>query len=175
MDLVTDVYNKLHSRDDLVFCISCGRILYIPEDLPPETAINSRGKADKEPSASRPRASRTRMVEKLDPSERRPKGKIGQLLAGAQGESVKTAVDAGMPPVECEVFIDGKMMGTYKGRTREHLERVIQVRMGEAKLNGNVEVKEKNSPDSASPETGSAEQIEPTEPNPETVWSDQTQ
>ena len=47
--------------------------------------------------------------------------------------------------------------------------------MGEAKLNGNVEVKEKNSPDSASPETGSAEQIEPTEPNPETVWSDQTQ
>lgn len=40
MELVTDVYNKLHSRDDLVFCPSCHRILYIPDDLPPEVAIN---------------------------------------------------------------------------------------------------------------------------------------
>jgi predicted nucleic acid-binding Zn-ribbon protein len=39
MDLVTDVYNKLHSRDDLVFCPSCRRILYIPADLPPELAV----------------------------------------------------------------------------------------------------------------------------------------
>jgi predicted nucleic acid-binding Zn-ribbon protein len=39
MDLVTDVYNKLHSRDDLVFCPICHRILYIPEDLPPEAAV----------------------------------------------------------------------------------------------------------------------------------------
>ena len=41
MSLVADVYNKLHSRDDLVYCPSCRRILYIPDDLPPETAINS--------------------------------------------------------------------------------------------------------------------------------------
>ena len=39
MELVTDVYNKLHSRDDLVFCPNCRRILYIPDDLPPEVAI----------------------------------------------------------------------------------------------------------------------------------------
>jgi len=39
MDLVTDVYNKLHSRDDLVFCPSCGRMLYIPDELPPELAV----------------------------------------------------------------------------------------------------------------------------------------
>ncbi len=39
MDLVTDVYNKLHSRDELVFCPSCRRILYIPADLPPELAV----------------------------------------------------------------------------------------------------------------------------------------
>jgi len=44
MDLVTDVYNKLHSRDDLVFCPSCRRILYIPDDLPPELAIKARPK-----------------------------------------------------------------------------------------------------------------------------------
>ncbi|MGH7176550.1 MAG: zinc ribbon domain-containing protein [Tepidisphaeraceae bacterium] len=42
MDLVADVYNKLHSRDDLVFCPSCRRILFIPDDLPPETAIKQK-------------------------------------------------------------------------------------------------------------------------------------
>jgi len=40
MSLVADVYNRLHSRDDLVFCPSCQRLLFIPDSLPPETAIN---------------------------------------------------------------------------------------------------------------------------------------
>jgi predicted nucleic acid-binding Zn-ribbon protein len=40
LDLVADVYNKLHGRDELVFCPSCHRILYIPDDLPPEMAVN---------------------------------------------------------------------------------------------------------------------------------------
>ena len=43
IDLVVDVYNKLHTRDEMVFCPSCRRILYIPDDLPPETAINTKG------------------------------------------------------------------------------------------------------------------------------------
>ncbi len=52
LDVVTDVYNRLHTRDDLVFCPSCGRILYIPEDLTPEAAVNKK----KEVKASRPRS-----------------------------------------------------------------------------------------------------------------------
>jgi len=40
MELVRDVYNRLHTRDDLVFCTSCGRILYIPEHLTPDAAVN---------------------------------------------------------------------------------------------------------------------------------------
>jgi hypothetical protein len=48
MDLVTDVYNKLHSRDELMFCPSCHRILYIPDDLPIEMAVN-KVKEKKEP------------------------------------------------------------------------------------------------------------------------------
>jgi hypothetical protein len=44
LDLVTDVYNKLHSRDELVFCPSCHRILFIPDDLPPELAVNAKPK-----------------------------------------------------------------------------------------------------------------------------------
>jgi uncharacterized protein len=52
MDLVTDVYNKLHTRDDLVFCPSCRRILYIPDDLPPELAIKARPKPKENQVAS---------------------------------------------------------------------------------------------------------------------------
>jgi predicted nucleic acid-binding Zn-ribbon protein len=48
MDLVTDIYNKLHTRDELVFCPSCRRILYIPDDLPIELAVN-KVKEKKEP------------------------------------------------------------------------------------------------------------------------------
>jgi len=46
MELVVDVYNKLHSRDEIVFCPSCRRILYIPDDLPPEVAVKKK-KAEK--------------------------------------------------------------------------------------------------------------------------------
>jgi predicted nucleic acid-binding Zn-ribbon protein len=40
MDLFPDVYNRLHARDDLVTCPNCRRLLFIPDDLPPELAIN---------------------------------------------------------------------------------------------------------------------------------------
>jgi predicted nucleic acid-binding Zn-ribbon protein len=53
MDLVTDVYYKLHSRDELIFCPSCRRILYIPDDLPVETAVHKRGSTRKKSSSSR--------------------------------------------------------------------------------------------------------------------------
>ena len=46
MDLVTDVYNKLHTRDDMVFCPSCRRILYIPDELPPDMAVNKKKVTD---------------------------------------------------------------------------------------------------------------------------------
>jgi uncharacterized protein len=44
MALVVDIYNRLHTRDDLVFCPSCHRILYIPDDLPPEVAVKLKPK-----------------------------------------------------------------------------------------------------------------------------------
>lgn len=42
MDMVADLYNRLHTRDDVVFCPSCKRMLYIPDDLPPEMAVKQR-------------------------------------------------------------------------------------------------------------------------------------
>ncbi len=68
------------------------------------------------------------------------------MLAGAQGESVKIALDASEKPVECEVIVDGKPRGIYKGRTAEHLQRVISIRMEEGQVKGTVEVREKAAP-----------------------------
>jgi uncharacterized protein len=42
MDLVVDLYNRLHTRDEVVFCPSCKRMLYIPDELPPEMAVKQR-------------------------------------------------------------------------------------------------------------------------------------
>ena len=59
MSLVVDVYNRLHSRDELVTCASCGRLLYIPDDLPPDQAIN-KAKEKKEPRKKVPGAAPNR-------------------------------------------------------------------------------------------------------------------
>jgi predicted nucleic acid-binding Zn-ribbon protein len=59
MDLVRDVYNRLHTRDEIVFCPSCRRILYIPEDLTPEVAVHKpkekKPRPVKAPPATAPR------------------------------------------------------------------------------------------------------------------------
>ncbi len=49
MDLVADMYNKLHARDEPMPCPNCRRLLYIPDDLPPDMAIN-KPKERKEPA-----------------------------------------------------------------------------------------------------------------------------
>ncbi len=82
MDLVVDVYNKLHSRDDLVYCPNCQRMLYIPDDLPPETAIHKkdrkemRGDKDAAVPSSRQLSaadvSRSIAVEEDEPTETPP-------------------------------------------------------------------------------------------------------
>jgi hypothetical protein len=135
MSLVADVYNKLHSRDELVFCPSCHRILYIPEDLPPETAINSGKSAS---GATRRKAT----PEQKAATEPRAKGQWGSLLTAAQGESVKAAMDAGNDPVPLHVLVNGEVAGQYKGKSRENLEKIIHFRMQEAGMTGEVEVQE---------------------------------
>ncbi len=52
IDLTLDIYNKLHTRDDLVMCPSGNHLLYIPEDLPPEKAVNK-------PREKKPRKSKS--------------------------------------------------------------------------------------------------------------------
>jgi uncharacterized protein len=58
MSLSPDIYNRLHSRDEPLFCPSCHRFLFIPNDLPVELAVNQRKKPRKgEEKAVEPTAS----------------------------------------------------------------------------------------------------------------------
>lgn len=151
MSLVINVYNKLHSRDDLVFCPSCGRILFIPEDLPPEAAIHpikSSGGATRKKATAEQKAA----------AEPRAKGRWGQLLAAAQGESVKAAVDAQNEPLTFQVMVNGDLAGHYKGKSRDNLQRIIEFRMGESGLKGQVEVLDQPAPSAGAAEPTSAEQ-----------------
>ncbi|MCC6423187.1 MAG: hypothetical protein IT447_06875 [Phycisphaerales bacterium] len=66
MDLVTDVYNKLHMRDDLIFCPSCHRILYIPDELPPEAAVNKKKTPREKPAGDVPGATTRRQESAVD-------------------------------------------------------------------------------------------------------------
>jgi len=153
MELAIDVYNKLRTRDEVVFCPSCRRILYIPEALTPEAAIIAKG--------ARGGATRTKTSGKRGKGgaeggdgtadageaggppvtiEQRAKGRLGQILSSAQGESVHAAVVSGSNPVEFQVFINGELAGFYKGKDAGHLERNIRYRLSEAKLNMELRV-----------------------------------
>ena len=135
MDLVTDVYNKLHTRDEMVFCPSCRRILYIPDDLPPDLAVNKKKSVS---AGGTPTPAQQDVTPRM--KEPRAKGKIGDLLRAAQGESVKNAVDADQKPLEFTATVDGKVAGIYKGKSLENLDRIVKYRLEEAKLKHQVEL-----------------------------------
>lgn len=132
MDLVPDLYNRLHVRDELVFCPSCQRLLYIPDDLPPSAAVNQAGV--KKSTASKPRVRRKTKAEKAaEASASTPPvlSKWDDMVTRAQGESVRAAVEADHAPVPCVVHINGELVGEFKGKTVEHLERCIRFVLSE--------------------------------------------
>ena len=139
MDLVTDVYNKLHTRDDMVFCPSCRRILYIPDDLPPDMAVHKKRGS---PASTAAGATTAESPADRDrpPEAPRAKGRLGEILTAAQGESVKNAVDADQNATEFHVTVDGRVVGIYKGKDAGNLERIIVYRLDEAGLKNEVHV-----------------------------------
>lgn len=143
MALVPNVFNRLKNpgEDKVVACPSCQRILYIPDNFVVEP-----------PQAKKPRARTTRKV------VRTPKEETGQqpsrwqaLVTAAQGESVRNAIEANQSAVECTVEINGEVVGTFKGKSADHLERVIRVNLEESRLVAEVKVTPLAKTASASP------------------------
>ncbi len=83
--------------------------------------------------------------------ELRAKGRIGEVLARAQGETVQSAMKAKETPIECEVFIDDELAGIYKGQTPEHLERAVKFYLEQAGLKHTVRVATTQKPLASSP------------------------
>ena len=90
MDLVRDVYNKLHTRDELVFCPSCRRILFIPEDLPVEEAVH-KPKVRKERPQKAPPAGSNRQTSAVDVlrsvTPERDKDEAGDVASAQEREA----------------------------------------------------------------------------------------
>jgi predicted nucleic acid-binding Zn-ribbon protein len=149
MDLVRDIYNKLKSRDDVVTCPNCQRILFIPEHFTAEMAIGGPSKVTvkRAPKATVKTAKPKKAGAAAEPAtadaaedknvviiEQRATGLLGTALSKAQGESVSRAVKADTNPIECEVHVDGELAGIYKGISVENLERAVKYFMGELKI-----------------------------------------
>ena len=154
MDLVVDVYNRLHTKDDLVFCRSCGRMLYIPDDLPPEAAIGN--KKAKAPTQRTRRKTKAEASNEGNVSVAPVVSKWDALVSRAQGESVRAAVEADHAPVECVVTINDEQVGEFKGKTVEHLERCIKLILAESGFDVNLSVSAKSTSAGASSSGGSS-------------------
>ena len=161
MDLVVDVYNKLHSRDELVFCPSCRRILYIPDDLPPEVAIKGKpatGTGTTRRAAGERKSAASGRAARPTANGGQPVDELTRVLLRAAGESVRNAVAAGNDPIECDVSLDGRYIGAFKGQNPENLARTARFCLQEAGIPGTLAVTERRAEPAPTPEQASSEQ-----------------
>lgn len=139
MELVIDIYNRLKTRDELVMCPNCGRVLYIPEDLPAvqptKPKAPSRASATKKVSAAATKSPGA----PVDPVT----AELRRLLTRAAGESARNAVAAGNTPLEFEVYIEGKFLGVYKGQNIDNFRRTARYCLHEAGVIKDMEVFDK--------------------------------
>lgn len=151
MELAIDVYNKLHTRDDLVICPSCKRILYIPEDLTPELAVKQKkpasGKVTRKSKKDTPEAVAQGNAPESAPEPTFPELPPGYraALENASKDSTDVAVSDASTSIDCGVILDGQLVGYYRGKSVEHLERLIKRRFEDAGLAGDIQVHKRES------------------------------
>jgi predicted nucleic acid-binding Zn-ribbon protein len=124
--LVANVYNRLmSSKDEIVLCPSCGRILYVPTELTPEIALAKKGgtttkpakaaKAPKEPKVpgeKKPRAPRAKK-EKAPAGPAPEPGSVAAAIAagaGAAGGRGVKAVAPSAPSAPPSIRADGSVI-----------------------------------------------------------------
>src|SRR5439155_21606355 len=112
------------------------RILYIPDDLPPEVAV----KTKKEPAPKKQSTPKSSSPSEAKKSAEDP---IARVVTKAAGESVQNAMAAGNEPGEFEVIVDGRVLGIFKGQSAENLQRTAQFCLNEAGIAAAIQVVEK--------------------------------
>ena len=145
MELVVDVYNRLMTRDAILNCPGCGRILYVPEELTPETAVRQKKVAKKSaprkkkaPAADKP----LKKGQKAAKSKKAVSSDVRRIMTTAAAESLRMAELAERAPAEVEVFVAGESAGTYKVESAAGFRRLIGGKMQAEDLEEAVEVKE---------------------------------
>ena len=109
--LVANIYNRLmSSKDEIVLCPSCSRVLYVPEELTPELALSKKAargdakkpvvKGEKKPRA--PRAKKEKSViaagKNAEPGSLAAAAAAGALAATGKGRKAKeTSAAAPLP------------------------------------------------------------------------------
>lgn len=144
MELAMNVYNQLHSRDDLVACPSCKRLLYIPEEFTPEIAVKQKKVVTpRKPSVKKSAAAAGAEPvvssgfvpnDVVTPDMNFPELPPGYRAAmeSASKDSTDVAVADGVTSMDCSVMLDGQLVGYYRGREPAHLERLMKRRLEEA-------------------------------------------
>ncbi|MGF1632939.1 MAG: zinc ribbon domain-containing protein [Phycisphaerae bacterium] len=138
MELTADIYNRLATRDELVFDPSSGRLLYIPEDVPTEDWVAAKKK--KKPAVKRvkkvpgtkAKPAKAVVVEPVAEQIRaEPDAELTpwqKLAADCAKDSTEVAIHDGVHAVEVGVLVDGVVQGYYRARNPEHLERLLERR-----------------------------------------------
>src|SRR5690606_28633009 len=151
MELVVDVYNRLMTRDEVLSCPGCGRLLYVPEDLTPDKAVRQ-----KKVKATRKRATPSDKPRKKGARAERTKqtlsADIRRVVTTAAAEALRQAELAESAPVEAEAFVDGESAGVFKVKDADTLRRLITGKMQAEDLEAQVAVKQVG----GSPDAGGA-------------------
>jgi len=146
MELAMNIYNQLHTHDDLVSCPSCRRILYIPEDFTPEVAVKQKKVVTPRKTSSKKSASAVAAGASADATSQisatiTPDMNFPELPPGyraamesAAKDSTDIAVADGVTSMDCSVMLDGQLVGYYRGKEPSHLERLMKRRLEDAGL-----------------------------------------
>lgn len=140
MELVVDVYNRLMTRDEVLSCPGCRRLLYVPEDLTPEKAV--RQKKPAKPPRKKSTASTRPLKRGAKPqrTESEQAADLHRIVTTAAAEALRQAELSGTTAVEVEVFVSGQHAGAFRAPDAETLRRLVAAKMQAEALEATVAV-----------------------------------
>lgn len=137
MELVVDVYNRLMTRDEVLTCPGCGRMLYVPEELTPERAVRL-----KKPKTTRKSTRKT--AKKATKSAAAGGGlsaDMKRIISTAAAESLRQAELDEQPPMEVEVLVGNASAGTHRVKDEDDFRRLIVGKVQAQDIEAQVTVK----------------------------------
>jgi predicted nucleic acid-binding Zn-ribbon protein len=108
MELVRDIYNKLNSRDDVVFCPNCQRMLFIPDHFTAEHAIGGPTKT------STAKKAKVTVVRQRTPAAKKPPKAAATASTGSAAVDASAAASGTVGEAEVEkdvVVIEARATG----------------------------------------------------------------